>query len=46
MLFRVIVDGPGSATVFNGPVPLLDAMYTATTNYIAGIYLPEISSSC
>ena len=30
------MDGPGSGTVFNGPVPLLDAMYTSATNYITG----------
>lgn len=33
---RIIVDGPESGTVFNGPVPLLDAMYTSATNYITG----------
>lgn len=33
---RIVVDGPGSETVFNGPVPLLDAMYTSATNYITG----------
>ena len=36
LLCRVIVDGPGSAVVFNGPTPLLDAMYTSTANYITG----------
>jgi len=34
--YRVIRDGPGSAVVFNGPSPLLDAMYTSTSNYITG----------
>ena len=35
-ILRVIVDGTGSATVFNGPTPLLDAMYTSTSNLITG----------
>ena len=30
------MDGTGSATVFNGPTPLLDAMYTSTSNLITG----------
>jgi len=30
------VDGPGSATIFNGPTPLLDAMYTSANNLITG----------
>ena len=30
------MDGAGSATVFNGPTPLLDAMYTSTSNLITG----------
>ena len=33
---RIIVDGPESGTVFNGPIPLLDAMYSSATNYITG----------
>jgi hypothetical protein len=37
--FRIIVDGPESGTVFNGPIPLLDAMYTSATNYITGTYV-------
>ena len=37
ILDRIIVDGQGSATVFNGPTSLLDAMYTSATNYITGI---------
>lgn len=31
------MDGTGSGTVFNGPVPLLDAMYASATNYITGM---------
>ena len=34
---RVIVDGSGSATVFNGPTPLLDVLYTGANHFIAGI---------
>ena len=34
--YRIIVDGSGSATVFNGPTPLLDAMYTSANNLITG----------
>ena len=37
LLYRIIVDGPDSGTVFNGPIPLLDAMYTSATNYITGM---------
>ena len=39
LLYRIIVDGPDSGTVFNGPIPLLDAMYTSATNYITGTYV-------
>ena len=33
---RVIVDDVGSAVVFNGLTPLVDAMFTSTSNYITG----------
>ena len=36
MLCRVIVDDGESAVVFNGLVPLVDAMFTNTNNYITG----------
>ena len=39
---RIIVDGPESGTVFNGPVPLLDAMYTSATSYITGNIIPAL----
>ncbi len=32
------MDGAGSGTVFNGPSPALDAMYTSTNNYITGTH--------
>ncbi|KAL4222206.1 hypothetical protein ACF0H5_018244 [Mactra antiquata] len=32
---RIIVDGPGSGTVFNGHEPLYDELYTLTNHYIA-----------
>ena len=35
---RVIVDGTRSETVFNGPVPLVDQMYTRFTEVLAGAY--------
>ena len=33
---RVIVDGERSETVFNGPVPLVDAMYTSACQIMSG----------
>ena len=33
---RVIVDDAESSVVFNGLTPLLDAMFTSSSNYIAG----------
>ena len=42
IIHRIIVDGPGSGTVFNGPVPLLDAMYTSASNYITGNHIVTI----
>ena len=33
---RVIVDDEGSRVVFNGLTPLVDALYTSTSNYITG----------
>ena len=36
--FRIIIDGPGSTTVFNGPTPLLDALYTGANHFIAGMF--------
>ena len=33
---RIITDGPMSATVFNGPTPLYDALYTSASNFITG----------
>lgn len=34
--FRVIIDGPGSGTVFNGHAPLRDELYTLTNHYVSG----------
>ncbi|KAL5013969.1 hypothetical protein ScPMuIL_008239 [Solemya velum] len=31
---RVIIDGPGSMTVFNGPEPLVDLLYTRANRHI------------
>ena len=33
---RVVVDSADSRTIFNGPVVLLDAMFSSASNYIAG----------
>ena len=33
---RIIYDGEGSDTVFNGPTPLYDALYTKANNFLAG----------
>ncbi|XP_070573546.1 uncharacterized protein [Ptychodera flava] len=32
---RLIIDGPGSATVFNGHEPLVDLLYTRANTYIS-----------
>lgn len=34
--FRVIIDGPGSATVFNGPIQLVDSLYTKADTFMTG----------
>ena len=34
--FRIIIDGSGSRTVFNGPTPLYDALYSKANNFITG----------
>ena len=36
LFYRIITDGPMSATVFNGPTPLYDALYTSANNFITG----------
>ena len=36
MYYRIIKDGSGSVSVFNGPTPLYDALYTKANNFIAG----------
>ena len=36
LFYRIITDGPMSATVFNGPTPLYDALYTSASNFITG----------
>ncbi|XP_070573744.1 uncharacterized protein [Ptychodera flava] len=33
--YRVIVDGPGSATVFNGHTPYLDLLYTRANTFVS-----------
>ena len=33
--FRIIHDGPGSKTIFNGFFPFVDMLYTTHNNYIA-----------
>ena len=33
---RVIVDGPGSRTVFNGHTPITDLEWTRDNNYVSG----------
>ena len=33
---RVIIDGPRSETVFNGPIALVDEMYTRAREVLAG----------
>ncbi len=43
---RVIVDGDASGTVFNGPSPALDAMYTSTSNYITGQLHAHLTCIC
>ena len=45
MLCRVIVDDGESAVVFNGLVPLVDAMFTNTNNYITGRRYFTLSTS-
>ncbi|XP_053407458.1 uncharacterized protein LOC123547213 isoform X2 [Mercenaria mercenaria] len=32
---RIIIDGPGSGTVFNGHEPLFDELYTLTNHYVS-----------
>jgi len=34
--YRIVVDGPGSLTVFNGLVFMNDLTYTRSNKYIAG----------
>ena len=34
--FRIIVDGPGAATLFSGHKPCFDELYTLTNHYISG----------
>ena len=34
--FRLIIDGPGSATVFNGPIQLVDSLYTKADTFMTG----------
>ena len=37
--FRIVVDGPGSETVFNGHEPVKDERYTLTNHYLTGVVL-------
>ena len=32
---RLVVDGPGSQTVFNGPMPMSDLLYTRANRFIS-----------
>jgi hypothetical protein len=34
--FRLIIDGKGASTVFNGHTPLVDKLYTRSNHYISG----------
>jgi hypothetical protein len=34
--FRLVIDGPGSQTVFNGPIPMSDLLCTRANRYISG----------
>ena len=36
VLFRYIIDGIGSRTVFNGPKQLVDELYTRANQMVAG----------
>ena len=36
LYYRIIIDGSGSRTVFNGPIPLYDALYSKANNFITG----------
>ena len=36
---RIIKDGEGSEVLFNGPVPLVDEMYTRASKIMSGQYL-------
>ena len=35
-IFRVVQDGPGSLTVFNGPFFMTDMMFTRANRYVSG----------
>lgn len=35
--FRVVIDGNGARTVFNGHRPLFDQRWTLTNHYISGV---------
>ena len=39
LTFRVIIDGEGSQTVFNGPESMIDMQFTTVNNYISGLYI-------
>ena len=39
---RVIIDGPGSTTVFNGGEAMTDLLYTRYNNFIEGKLLDAI----
>ena len=36
LYIRYIIDGPGSMTVFNGEMELVDMLYTRSNGYMAG----------
>ena len=36
LYYRIIIDGSGSRTVFNGPTPLYDALYSKANSFITG----------
>ena len=43
--FRVVVDGEGSQTVFNGPESMTDMKFTRINNYVSGRLIHQSLSS-
>ena len=39
ILSRIIIDGKGSGTVFNGHEPVFDELYTLTNHYVSGKFV-------